>query len=82
MKVYTFEAFPQDWARTQYNLALAYHNRIRGDKAENLEQAIAGYTEALKVYTFEAFPQRWARIKFSLLLLSLVWKVLEKVKEK
>ena len=56
----TFDAFPQDWAMTQNNLAAAYSERIRGDKAENLEKAIAGYTEALKVYTYDAFPQDWA----------------------
>jgi CHAT domain-containing protein len=51
---------------TQYNLADAYSNRIRGDKAENLEQAIARYTEALKVRTFEAFPQDWAQTQNNL----------------
>jgi CHAT domain-containing protein len=45
---------------TQNNLGNAYLDRIRGDKAENLENAIAAYQEALKVRTFEAFPQDWA----------------------
>ena len=31
-----------------------------GDKADNLEQAIAAYLEALSVYTRTAFPQDWA----------------------
>ena len=53
----TFEAFPEQWATTQNNLALAYNHRIRGEKADNLEKAIAACQEALKVYTFEAFPQ-------------------------
>ncbi|WP_287753894.1 CHAT domain-containing protein, partial [Microcystis sp. M112S1] len=60
LKVYTFDAFPQDWAMTQNNLANAYRDRIRGDEAENLEQAIAYYRNALKVYAFEAFPENWA----------------------
>jgi CHAT domain-containing protein len=60
LKVYTIKAFPQDWAMTQNNLAAAYRDRIRGDKAENLEMAIATLNEALKVYTFKAFPQYWA----------------------
>jgi tetratricopeptide (TPR) repeat protein len=60
LKVYTFDAFPQQWAVTQNNLAVAYGIRIRGDKAENLEKAIAAYTEALKVRTFDAFPVDWA----------------------
>ncbi len=52
----TFEAFPQDWAATQNSLAIAYSERIRGDKAENLEQAIASYHNALKIWTKEADP--------------------------
>ncbi|MFM6346236.1 MAG: tetratricopeptide repeat protein, partial [Dolichospermum sp.] len=66
MKVRTFEAFPQDWAWTQNNLAVAYSSRIRGEKAENLETAIAACNEALKVYTFKAFPYEWARTQNNL----------------
>ncbi len=66
LTVFTREAFPQDWAVTQYNLGNAYYYRIRGDKGENLEKAIACYQEALKVKTFEAFPQAWAGIQFNL----------------
>ncbi len=50
----------QDWARTQNNLANAYRDRIRGERADNLEQAIAHYDAALTVYTREAFPEHWA----------------------
>jgi CHAT domain-containing protein/type II secretory pathway pseudopilin PulG len=42
------------------NLALAYINRIRGERAENLEQAIALFQHALQVYTREQFPVHWA----------------------
>jgi len=66
LKVYTFEAFPEDWAMTQNNLAIAYSDRIRGEKAENLERAIAYYQEALKVRTFDAFPEKWAATHNSL----------------
>jgi len=48
------------WAQTQNNLGAAYGNRIRGEKAENVEKAIAAYTAALEVYTPEAFPVQWA----------------------
>jgi CHAT domain-containing protein len=34
--------------------------RIRGDKAENLEQALACYQDALQVRTFDAFPVDWS----------------------
>ncbi|MEZ2240840.1 CHAT domain-containing protein, partial [Microcoleus sp.] len=42
------------------NLAIAYRNRIREDKAENIEKAIACYELALEVYTRAASPQDWA----------------------
>jgi predicted LPLAT superfamily acyltransferase len=45
---------------TQNNLGNAYKNRIRGERAENLERAIAAYEAALTVYTREAFPEKWA----------------------
>ncbi|MFN5989193.1 MAG: hypothetical protein ACK47Q_07115, partial [Dolichospermum sp.] len=41
---------------TQNNLGNAYSNRIRGDKADNLENAIAAYNAALEVYTRTDFP--------------------------
>ena len=50
----------EQFARTQNNLANAYSNRIRGEKAENIDRAIASYTAALTVYKPEAFPEKWA----------------------
>ena len=43
------------------NLATAYSDRIRGDRAENLEQAIAAYQQALEVMTRQAMPVEWAQ---------------------
>ncbi|WP_246259975.1 CHAT domain-containing tetratricopeptide repeat protein [Oxynema aestuarii] len=60
LQVCTRDAFPQDWATTQYNLGNAYSDRIRGERGENLEEAIACYRGALHVYTRDAFPQEWA----------------------
>ena len=60
LRVYTREAFPEDWATIQNNLGAAYRNRIRGNRAENLEQSIAACELALQVYTREAFPEKWA----------------------
>ncbi|MEI8397003.1 MAG: CHAT domain-containing protein, partial [Rhodospirillaceae bacterium] len=57
---YTRETNSEKWAITQNNLGIAYRNRIRGERAENLERAIQAYQEALTVYTREAFPQDWA----------------------
>lgn len=51
---------------TQNNLGSAYRNRIRGDRAENLEQAITAYQNALQVHTREAFPEKWAKTQHNL----------------
>ena len=56
----TREALPREWAETQNNLGIAYANRIRGDRADNLEKAIAAYEAALTVRTREALPREWA----------------------
>ncbi len=42
------------------NLATAYSDRIRGDKAANIERAIEGYEQALQVRTRQAMPVEWA----------------------
>ncbi len=60
MQVTTREAFPYDWALTQMNLGNAYRDRIKGDKADNIEQAINAYQQALEVRTREAFPYDYA----------------------
>ena len=49
LTVRTREAFPQDWATTQNNLAAAYCDRIEGSKADNVEAAIKAYEAALTV---------------------------------
>ncbi|WP_348539976.1 MULTISPECIES: CHAT domain-containing tetratricopeptide repeat protein [Spirulina sp. CCY15215] len=51
---------------TQNNLGSAYSDRIRGERGENLELAIACYQAALQVYTREAFPEKWARTQHNL----------------
>jgi CHAT domain-containing protein/Tfp pilus assembly protein PilF len=64
--VITPEGFPEEWAKTQNNLAEAYRNRIRGDKPQNLEKAIAALQNALQVYTPKDFLQRWAMLQNNL----------------
>ena len=44
---------------TQNNLAIAYWDRIRGERADNLERAIAHCEQALTVRTREAFPAEY-----------------------
>lgn len=66
--VFTCEAFPEDWARLQHNMASAYLSRIEGDKAKNLDLAIAAFQAALQVRTREAFPEQWAMTQNNLAL--------------
>ncbi|WP_071925411.1 CHAT domain-containing protein [Picosynechococcus sp. PCC 7117] len=47
-------------------LALAYKNRIEGERRENLELAIYHYQQALTVRTKEAYPEDWARTQNNL----------------
>ncbi|MCF3616811.1 CHAT domain-containing tetratricopeptide repeat protein [Planktothrix agardhii 1806] len=48
------------------NLGTAYWDRIQGEKAENIQTAIACYTEALSVFTPKDFPQDWAITQMNL----------------
>lgn len=54
------EAFPEEWAATQYNLGNAYAEIVTKDTTEHLETAIKCYQKALQVYNREVFPQEWA----------------------
>ncbi len=58
--VFTYDAFPYQWARVQNNLGNAYSKRIRGERADNLELAIVAYNLSLEVYTRDSFPYEWA----------------------
>ncbi|OKH57878.1 CHAT domain-containing protein, partial [Scytonema sp. HK-05] len=60
LQEHTRDRFPMKWAMTQNNLGNAYRNRIRGERAENLEIAISCYTQALQEYTRDRFPIEWA----------------------
>ena len=42
------------------SLAIVYCERVRGDRAQNLEDAIAAYQQSLQVMTREAMPLEWA----------------------
>ena len=50
----------EQWATTHNNLGLAFADRIHGEQAENLEQAIHHSKLALEVRTREAYPDQWA----------------------
>jgi hypothetical protein len=60
LSIYTREYVPATyWAMLQHNLGLAYRNRIRGNRRENLGRAIGCLNESTKVYTKEKFPEKW-----------------------
>jgi tetratricopeptide (TPR) repeat protein len=56
LQVFLRDRQPEIWAAIQNNLAAAYKNRIRSDRAENIEEAIKGYGHALTISTVGAFP--------------------------
>jgi CHAT domain-containing protein len=57
LKVRTREAFPEQWAATHSNLALACTKSIGEQNTGSRERAISSYKLALQVYTCEAFPK-------------------------
>lgn len=56
----------EQWAATQSNLASAYGGRVHGDRAGNLERAIAACQAALTVFTRASYPGRWAGLMMNL----------------
>ena len=57
--IWTREADTQDWARLHNNIGIAYWGRIRGERADNQEEAIAHYEAALTVFTRDADAREW-----------------------
>lgn len=49
-----------DWATSQYELGLAYSERLLGSRRENLLTSIAHYQEALKVFNRQDFPDQYS----------------------
>lgn len=62
----TREALPIEWAEAKMNLASAYRNRIRGDRVNNIEEAIRCYDQVLEVITRETLPLEWATTRMNL----------------
>ncbi|MBD2179995.1 tetratricopeptide repeat protein [Planktothrix sp. FACHB-1355] len=56
----------EKWARTQHHIAHAYRHRIAGEKADNLEKAIAIHTSAFQIDIREGFPEDWANAQHHL----------------
>jgi len=64
LRIRTFEAFPIDYANTQFNLGEAYSMLAEvKDKEVNLEKARAAYTEALRFCSIDASTVNYDKIK-------------------
>jgi hypothetical protein len=60
LRIYSPESHSQEWGILQNDLATVYHFRVKGSRADNLEEAIAHYQLALTVRTRGHEPHRWA----------------------
>jgi tetratricopeptide (TPR) repeat protein len=62
LRVYTEAELPQDYAKINYNLGLAYRAlaRFSANPREQIENAIAACRNALRVYTEAEQPQEYA----------------------
>ena len=59
LEIYTRAKFPEHWAMLQHNLGLAYFDRIKGDRLDNLVKSIKCFHKSLEVFTQDKFPQKW-----------------------
>src|SRR5215471_17840725 len=57
---------PDGWARSQSTLGKAYFKRINGDRADNIEHAIASYEAALTLWTLDTYPVERATVQTDL----------------
>ena len=60
MTVFARDKHLQGWALNQSTLGNFYEKRVCGDRAENLEMAIACHNNSLEVWTYESLPESWA----------------------
>jgi tetratricopeptide (TPR) repeat protein len=59
LEIYTRPKFPEHWAMLQHNLGLAYFDRIKGERWENLQKSIECFHKSLEVFTKDKFPKKW-----------------------
>ncbi|WP_295614616.1 tetratricopeptide repeat protein [Chamaesiphon sp. GL140_3_metabinner_50] len=60
LRIYTRKYVPATyWAMLQHNLGLAYQNRSKGDRKENLERSIECFNQSLEIYNQDEFPGKW-----------------------
>ena len=58
--------YPHQWAGILYNLGVAYAERSTGERAENIERALANFQDILRVRTRSTLPIEWAQTQHSL----------------
>lgn len=59
LEIYTREKLPEYWAMLQHNLGLAYFDRIKGLRRENLQESIECFYKSFTVFTQDEFPEKW-----------------------
>jgi hypothetical protein len=59
LEIYTRDKLPEYWAMLQHNLGLAYFDRIKGERWDNLQKSIECYHKSLEVFTKDKFQKRW-----------------------
>jgi hypothetical protein len=59
LKIYTREKLPEYWAMLQHNLGLAYFDRSKGERLENLYKSIQCFNKSLEFFTENEFPKKW-----------------------
>ncbi len=59
LEIYTRPRFPEHWAMLEHNLGLAYFDRIKGERWDNLKRSIECYQKSLEVFTQDQFPKKW-----------------------
>lgn len=69
------DEFPNHWASALYNLGNGFRERIRGEKANNLEWAINSYKLALEVSTPETPGENWRGEALNNLGVTYYWRI-------
>jgi uncharacterized protein YjbI with pentapeptide repeats len=57
--IYARPKFPKHWAMLQHNLGLAYFDRSKGERLENLQNSVQCFNKSLEVFTENEFPGKW-----------------------
>lgn len=59
LEIYTRPKFPEHWAMLQHNLGLAYFDRIKGERWENLQKSIECFNKSLEIFTQDKYLRKW-----------------------